>query len=125
MFGSEDVGALFCIRVSFLTSSSQSRNPPVLPPSLQLTRFPSSKDGTPTPTICSVLSKLLPLFSVVQLSLEVLNNDRFVPESNGEDLSSGYLQVPIGSVMLLTETGVQEGNISEKGMLGSILISST
>ena len=70
------------------------------------------------------MSKLLPLFSVVQLSLEALNNDRFVPESNGEDLSSGYLQVPVGSVMLLTETGVQEGNISEKGTLSSMLTSS-
>lgn len=61
----------------------------------------------------------------MQLSLETLNNDRFVPESNGEDLSSGYLQVPAGSVMLLTETGVQEGNVIEKGMLASVLTSST
>jgi len=77
----------------------------------------------PIPALCSVLLKLLPLFSVVHLSLEVLNNDRFVPESNGEDLSSGYLQVPVGSVMLLTETGVQEGNISDKGMVGLTLTS--
>jgi len=94
----------------------QSRNPPILPPSLQLTRFPSPKNGASTPALCSVLSKLLPLFSVVRLSLEALNNDRFVPESNGEDLSSGYLQVPAGSVVLFTETGVHEGNIVEKGM---------
>ena len=57
----------------------------------------------------------------MQLSLETLNNGRFVPESNGEDLSSGYLQVPDGSVMLLTEAGIQEGNIVEKGLLALIL----
>jgi hypothetical protein len=126
MFSSQGVGASFrvCAFIPQL-SSSQSRNPPILPPFLQLTRFPSPKNGTSTPALCSVLSKLLPLFSVVQLSLEALNNDRFVPESNGEDLSSGYLQVPAGSVMLLTETGIQEGNIVEKGMLVSILTSST
>jgi len=105
--------------------SSQSRNPPILPPSLQLTRFPSPKNGTSTPALCPVLSTLLPLFSVMQLSLESLNNDRFIPESDGEDLSSGYLQIPNGSVMLLTETGIQEGNVVEKGILTLILTSST
>jgi len=60
----------------------------------------------------------------VELSLEALNNDRFIPESNGEDLSSGYLQVPAGSVMLLTETGIREGNVVEKGVLVLILASS-
>lgn len=94
----------------------QSRNPPILPLSLQLTSFPRSENGSPTPVICSVLSRLLPLFSVLNLSLEVLNNDRFVPESNGEDLSSGYLQIPAGSIMLLTEIGIKQGNILEKGV---------
>lgn len=106
----------------FSTLFSQSRNPPVLPPSLQLTRFPSSNSMASTPALYSVLSKLLPLLSIVQFSLETLNNDRFTPESSGEDLSSGYLQVPAGSVMLLTETGVQEGNVVEKGTPTLILI---
>lgn len=61
----------------------------------------------------------------MQLSLEALNGGRFIPESNGEDLSSGYLQVPAGSVMLLTEAGIHEGNLVEKGMLASTLTSST
>lgn len=61
----------------------------------------------------------------MHLSLEALNNERFIPESNGEDLFSGYLQVPAGSVMLLTETGIQEGNIVEKGVPVLILTSST
>lgn len=125
MFSSQGVSASFRIHASPQLPSSQSRNPPILPPSLQLTRFPSPKNVTSTPALSFVLSKLLPLFSVVQLSLEALNNDRFVPESNGEDLSSGYLQVPAGSVMLFTENGVREGNIVEKGMLVSILTSST
>jgi len=94
----------------------QSRHPPILPPSLQLTRFPSPKNEMTTPALCFVLSQLLPLFSVVQLSLEALNNDRFIPENNGGDLSSGYLQVPAGSVMVLTETEIREGNVVEKGM---------
>jgi hypothetical protein len=109
------------LALRFSTLFSQSRHPPVLPPSLQLTRFPPPKSGASTPALYSVLSKLLPLSSIVQLSLETLNNDRFTPESSGEDLYSGYLQVPAGSVMLLTETGVQEGNVVEKGTL--VLIS--
>lgn len=52
----------------------------------------------------------------MKLSLETLNDDPFVPESNGEDLSSGYLQVPVGSVIFLTETGIKEGKINEKGI---------
>lgn len=106
-------------------SSSQSRNPPILPLSLQLTGFPPPKNGTSTPTICSVLSRLLPFFSFLKLSLETLNNDRFVPESNGEDLSSGYLQMPAGSVILLTEIGIEEGNINEKGVSAQIPAAST
>jgi hypothetical protein len=92
---------------------------------MQLTQFPSPKNETSAPVICAVLSRLLPLFSVVKLSLEVLNSDRFVPESDGEDLSSGYLQLPAGSVVLLTETGIKEGGINEKGMFAPVLISST
>ena len=122
MFSCQGVGSIFSHRY-FIAQfpSSQSRSPPILPPSLQLTGFPGPDSGSSTPAICSILSRLLPLFSVLKLSLEALNNDRFVPESNGENLSSGYLQVPAGSVVLLTETGIKEGNITEKGMSVQIL----
>lgn len=122
MFSCQGVGSILphqCFIPQF--TSSQSRSPPILPPSLQLTGFPRPDNGLSTPAICSILSRLLPLFSVVKLSLEALNNDRFVPESNGEDLSSGYLQVPAGSVVLLTEIGIKEGNIIDKGMSVQIL----
>ena len=128
MFSRQGVGASFSIRVPFLIPrflSSQSRHPPTLPPSLQLTSFPSPINGPSTPSICSVLSKVLSLVSVVKLSLEALNEEPFVPESNGEDLSSGYLQVPVGSVIFLTEAGIKEGKINEKGIFAPILTSST
>jgi len=46
----------------------------------------------------------------------VLNKGSFVPESKDEELHSGYLQIPSGSMMLVTESGVKEGILSEKGI---------
>jgi hypothetical protein len=52
---------------------------------------------------------------MLPLSLDLLNKCRFVPESKDEDLHSGFLQVPSGSVMVVTECGVNEGVLSENG----------
>jgi hypothetical protein len=59
----------------------------------------------------------LPISLLLPLSLDVLNKGSFVPESKDEDLHSGYLQIPSGSMMLVTESGVKEGILSEKGMI--------
>jgi len=52
---------------------------------------------------------------LLPLSLDGLNCDNFVPESKDEDLHAGILQVPAGTMFVVTETGVQEGKLIEKG----------
>lgn len=62
-----------------------------------------------------VLSLLFPTSITVPLSLDLLNETSFVPESKNEDLHSGMLQVPGGTTLLLTENNVQEGKLVERG----------
>jgi hypothetical protein len=50
------------------------------------------------------------------LSLPLLNSSAFTPESKNEDLQAGYLQLPAGCTVLVTESGVAEGKVVEKGV---------
>ncbi|KZP29893.1 hypothetical protein FIBSPDRAFT_946403 [Athelia psychrophila] len=95
----------------------QSRNPPILPPSLTLARFPSPEASEAVATLSHVLGLLLPISTTVPLSLPLLNTSSFTPESKDEDLHSGYLQLPAGCVVLVTESGVAEGKVVEKGIV--------
>ncbi|KAF8906042.1 putative alanine racemase-domain-containing protein [Gymnopilus junonius] len=96
----------------------RSRHPPVLPLSMTLSSFPSPVDNlNSTPALYHTLSQVFPLVSFVPLSLETLNNVQFSPESKDEDLHSGYLQHPKGSILLLTEGQVTEGGIFNKGIM--------
>ncbi|TFK99027.1 hypothetical protein BDV98DRAFT_533420 [Pterulicium gracile] len=99
-----------------------SRNPPSLPPSLTIARFPaptvdpsSSKSNPgpdPTPTLAHILPLLLPgTFVHIPLNIPILNTSPFFPVSQNEDLHSGRLQLPKGSTVLLTEGGVEEGEL--------------
>ncbi|KAI0340694.1 hypothetical protein BDW22DRAFT_1486089 [Trametopsis cervina] len=109
-------------------SRVQSRNPPILPPTLTIARFPpppSSVDtqdtnpssiSTSAPALSYILSHLLPITRTLPLSLDVLNKSPFAPESKNEDLHSGALQLPQGSVLLVTEHGIQEGKLVERGL---------
>ncbi|KAI0075471.1 hypothetical protein K474DRAFT_1664215 [Panus rudis PR-1116 ss-1] len=114
---------------------TQSRNPALLQPSLNLTQFPpppipTTSSGTSSssstsqplpppyhPTLTHVLSHLLPLTHTLPLSLPFLNTIPFAPESKDEDLHAGALQLPKGSVLLITEGGVQEGKLHERGIV--------
>ncbi|KAG2348450.1 hypothetical protein BDR05DRAFT_925918 [Suillus weaverae] len=101
-----------------LSAKVYTRATPLLPPSLTLSRFPSPTSSSPAlPTLHHVLSDLLPQYLTVPLSLDLLNEESFSPESKDEDLHSGYLQVPQGTALLLTENGVQEGKLVEKGIM--------
>lgn len=55
------------------------------------------------------------------LSLDILNKSSFVPESKDEDLHSGILQLPRASMLLITEGGIQEGKLVEKGPFLSLV----
>lgn len=55
------------------------------------------------------------------LSLDLLNRDPFAPESKEEDLHAGVLQLPQGTVLLVTEGGVSEGKLVERGQCAHIL----
>jgi Mini-chromosome maintenance replisome factor len=88
------------------------------PLSLTISHFPSpSNENTSTLALFHVLSQILPIVSVLPLSLDLLNNTSFYPESKDEDLHSGWLQHPKGSVIICTEGGVSEGSIAQKGMV--------
>ncbi|KAI0646777.1 mini-chromosome maintenance replisome factor-domain-containing protein [Trametes meyenii] len=103
----------------------QSRHPPLLPPSLTVSRFPpppTTPSNAPTrplplPTLSTILRLLLPLTHTLPLSLDALNKSRFTPESKDEDLHSGILQVPQGTVLLISEGGVGEGQLLERGVM--------
>lgn len=64
-----------------------------------------------------MLSQILPLTHTLPLSLASLNKDPCAPESRDEDLHSGALQLPAGTVLLLSEGGVCEGQLFERGLL--------
>ncbi|THH20559.1 hypothetical protein EW146_g833 [Bondarzewia mesenterica] len=102
----------------------RSRTRSLNPPSLTLSHFPSpsrSSDSS-TPTLCIILSLLLPTFVVLPLSLDLLNNVPFVPESTQEDLCSGPLQLSSGTTVLITESGVREGKLVERGVLNIMAV---
>jgi Mini-chromosome maintenance replisome factor len=63
------------------------------------------------------MSLLLPLSVTLPLSLPLLNTSTFTPESKNEDLHAGYLQLPAGCTVLVTESGVAEGKLIEKGVM--------
>ena len=69
------------------------------------------------PTLSAVLAELLPLTHTLPLSLLLLNKEPFAPESKDEDLHSGVLQLPQGTVLLVTEGGIQEGKLVDRGVL--------
>ncbi|KAG2020570.1 hypothetical protein CC2G_005893 [Coprinopsis cinerea AmutBmut pab1-1] len=93
----------------------QSRSPPLLPLSLTLSGY--SHASNPTPKLVDVLSHLVPLCTVLPLSLDAINSTSFFPESKDEDLHSGRLQLPKGSLCMVSELPLNEGTVSERGLL--------
>lgn len=67
------------------------------------------------PILSSVLSLIFPLLTSTPLSLEKLNEEPFCPESKEEDLHSGLLQLPKGTVFIMDEGAVTEGGIFNRG----------
>lgn len=95
---------------------SQSRSPPLLPLSLTLTAFGHSSEP-----LVEVLSEVVPLCTFLPLSLDTVNKSTFFPESKEEDLHSGWLQLPKGSLCVVSEIPLNEGTITERGPLGGNL----
>jgi hypothetical protein len=89
----------------------------MLPPTLTLTRFPQPPKSDPAtpPTLSHIFTTILPLFTTIPLSLTTLNDTSFFPESKQEDLHAGWLQLPSGSSVLVTESGVNEGTVNDRG----------
>jgi len=95
--------------------SSQSRNRHLNPLTLTISHFPAPSTPTLTPTLTHIFSLILPLVVHVPLSLDMLNRKPFCPQSIKEDLHSGFLQVPAGSAMIISEGGLREGKLVEQG----------
>ncbi|KAL1683483.1 hypothetical protein EV122DRAFT_273133 [Schizophyllum commune] len=102
----------------------QSRHPPILPPSMTLSRFPApppsasaSSSVPPLPTLHPALALLFPTVTSIPLTLPTINTTPFVPTSKDEDLLSGWLQLPRRTLCLLTESGLTaEGGVTERGL---------
>jgi len=58
------------------------------------------------------------LLTTLPLTLDILNHTPFHPQNKKEDqdLHSGWLQVPKGSVYLVTEAGITQGHVSPIGL---------
>ena len=82
--------------------------------SITLSQFTKPTAGD-IPAISLVLGELLPLYLLLPLTLDLLNERNFLPESRDEDLHAGVLQVPEDTTILVTETGIVEGKLLEKG----------
>ncbi|KIL69545.1 hypothetical protein M378DRAFT_183981 [Amanita muscaria Koide BX008] len=96
----------------------QARHYAILPPPMTLSRFPSPYSSSfSIPTISYVLALIFPLLTTIPLSLPVLNNTSFYPQSNDEDLYSGWLQLPRGTICMIAEGEVGEGEINGKALL--------
>ncbi|KAJ7716661.1 hypothetical protein DFH07DRAFT_862016 [Mycena maculata] len=116
-----------------IISRVHSRTPPLLPLSLTLSRFPSPAIEPSEPRLALALSRLLPLLTYLPLSLDALNNTSFAPASKptpspfnstseqweggaADELHSGRLQLPRGSVLLISAHGMREGKVNERGL---------
>ena len=83
---------------------------------ISLSEFPKPSTAV-TPSISLVLSEMLPLHFLLPLTLDLLNERSFLPESKDEDLHAGILQVPADTTITMTEMGIVEGRLGEKGEL--------
>ncbi|KAJ3772991.1 hypothetical protein FB446DRAFT_688433 [Lentinula raphanica] len=142
----DDIDAAEWVLLSSI-SRVQSRHPPIMPASITLSRFPppstvsssapssSTAPADPgpsthlsTPTLYHVLSLILPIIVHVPLSLPLLNDGAFVPESkprrNSEgaeddpedELYSGILQLAPVTLCFITDSSVTEGQINDRGV---------
>ena len=73
------------------------------------------------PTIKHVLQLLLPALVYLPLSISFLNESRFQPKSVDEDLLSGNLQLPAGTVVLISDGAVSEGDLRESKLVSPSL----
>ncbi|KAG8799974.1 hypothetical protein FRC17_006994, partial [Serendipita sp. 399] len=95
----------------------QSRTPPILPLSMTLAAFPDPADkNAKEPTITPVLRQLLPFVSSLPLTLERLNKTSFLPTSVDEDVHAGILQQSARTSIVVSEYGITEGKVTEKGL---------
>ena len=106
--------------VSFLADFDfnfrQSRHPPIPPPTITLSHFPSPHSSPSVPAISHALALIFPLLATIPISRHTLNETCFFPRSDDEDLHSGWLQLPAATLCILVEAGISEGEINGKGM---------
>ncbi|KAG8941468.1 hypothetical protein FRC04_004177 [Tulasnella sp. 424] len=103
------------------TSRVQSRHPEIIPPSMTISAFPLPPSGsspTPTPTLHHLLHLLLPSTTHLNFPVNLHSWDdppptkpgslvHFAPHSENEDLHSGVLQLPAGTVLTILESDVR------------------
>ena len=93
-------------------------NFPVIKPDNDVT--PSSNNKLEPRNIASKLvfelvEKLVYHCVGIPLSIDLLNNTRFMPKSENENLQAGLLQLTDGTAVILDETGITEGTLGDLG----------
>ncbi|BFZ54079.1 hypothetical protein PYCC9005_001110 [Savitreella phatthalungensis] len=66
--------------------------------------------------LASVLRQVAPLFVGVRLDVPSLNSGILTPHHDGEDFTPGALQAPADSLILIDETRMDEGKLTERGI---------
>lgn len=117
-----------CHRHLITLNVRESRDPPIYPLHIALSNFPVPPADIRSPrdaTLCHSLRLIVPRYAYHSLDLDSVNKASFVPESKNEDLHAGVLQVPDSTVLLMTEFGINEGRVGEKGMFVAPSLSSS
>ncbi|KAG2216977.1 hypothetical protein INT45_011883 [Circinella minor] len=94
-------------------------NFPVIKPDNDIT--PSSNNKLQPKNIASklvfeLIEKLVYHCVGIPLSIDLLNNTRFMPKSENENLQAGLLQLTDGTTVILDETGITEGTLADLGV---------
>jgi hypothetical protein len=86
-----------------------------VPLTLTIAKIPPSPAKDVVPTLVRVLELLFPNFVLIPLTLDVLNKQNFMPRSEDDELQSGWLQLPEATSLLISESGISEGTVQERG----------
>lgn len=71
------------------------------------------------PSIKLALDLLLPAVVHLPLSIPFLNNSQLSPISKDEDLHSGVLQLPEDTMIIVSDSEVSEGTVTERRLTHS------
>lgn len=88
-------------------------------PSMILGSFPINIRNCPSsisPIFREFLKSVIPAFVYEKIDIHNLNNHKFYPSSDGENLKAGIMQLAKGTVVCFDETNMDEGALNDTGV---------